>query len=272
MSIKLIATDLDGTFLRDDKSFDAPLFQKVFEKLEQQNIEFAVATGVHQRRIDMIFKHFKAYPINFVTNNGARVIRSDNTVLFEKALPLDVLKDIQILLNHYQPRPDHGLVYATDHTAYMPRSNPKGMNQRYFQYFNEKKYFDDVDEIDQPIFKVTMNWQNHDESLFYHAAHQALGHRVHITETGTGGIDIVPAHVNKASGLKILAQNLSIEPQNIAAFGDGGNDLEMLNFVGHPYLMPNTRHKLNLLQDYQIVHNDNNHSGVLYTINQLITN
>ena len=111
MTIQLIATDLDGTFLTDDKKFDQTLFRRVLSQLKRQNIAFAIATGVHQERINVIFKDFLNEPINFVTNNGARVIKSDGSVLFSKALSLKTLAHIQDFLFNYDVQPDRGLVF-----------------------------------------------------------------------------------------------------------------------------------------------------------------
>ena len=42
---------------------------------------------------------------------------------------------------------------------------------------------------------------------------------------------------NKGTALAGVGRALSISPEQMAAFGDAGNDREMLEFVGHPYLM-----------------------------------
>ena len=56
--IQLIATDLDGTFLRDDKTFDEVLFKSVLQKLKIKNIPFVITTGVHQERINVLLANF----------------------------------------------------------------------------------------------------------------------------------------------------------------------------------------------------------------------
>ncbi|MER2233611.1 MAG: HAD hydrolase family protein, partial [Leuconostoc mesenteroides] len=44
MTLKLIASDLDATFLRDDKTINEPLFREVLQKMKAQNMQFIVAT------------------------------------------------------------------------------------------------------------------------------------------------------------------------------------------------------------------------------------
>ncbi|MGB4824254.1 MAG: HAD family hydrolase [Leuconostoc mesenteroides] len=267
MTIQLIATDLDGTFLTDDKKFDQALFRNVLRELNKKHIQFTIATGVHQERINILFKDFLNEPLNFVTNNGARVVKSDGTVLFSKVLPPVTLRKIQQFLNNYSMRPDRGLVFSTDETAYLPLDLDMASNKRYFKYFKNVKSFGDVREINEPIYKVTMSWTNFDEKRFYDDALAFFGDDVHITETGTGAIDIVPAYVNKAEGLKMLAESYALDLSHAVAFGDGGNDLEMLNAVGLPYKMPDA----DIIGQFNVALSDNNHSGVLKTIQKLIT-
>ncbi len=45
--IKLIATDMDGTFLTDDKTYDKPLFERLFDRFLEEDIKFVVASGNH---------------------------------------------------------------------------------------------------------------------------------------------------------------------------------------------------------------------------------
>ena len=264
--IQLIATDLDGTFLSDDKSFDKALFHVVLDKLKNKNIQLAIATGVHQERINVLLADFLDEGLAYVTNNGARVTNADGQLIYERTMSLPILLRVQQLLTDFPVKPSRGLVYSTDDTAYIPREYAHIMLQSHRRYFKKVILFDDVSEIKAPILKVTMNWKNFDETQFYDAARQTLGDAVHVTETGTGAIDIVTAGVNKAIGLKMLAYYLGISMANIAAFGDGENDLEMLMAVGQPFIMPDA----SIAGPFNPVSADNNHAGVLKTILSMI--
>jgi len=264
--IQLIATDLDGTFLSDDKSFDKALFRVVLETLKNKNIQLAIATGVHQERINVLLADFLNEGMAYVTNNGARVTNANGQLIYERTLAMPILLRVQQLLTAFPVKPSRGLVYSTDDTAYIPREYAHIMLQSHRRYFKQVIIFDDVSEIKAPILKVTMNWQNFDETQFYDAARQTLGDTVHVTETGTGAIDIVPADVNKAIGLKTLADNMGISMANVAAFGDGANDFEMLTAVGQPFIMPGA----SITGPFNKVTADNNHAGVLKTILTII--
>ena len=43
--IKLIATDMDGTWLNSDKKYDVDLFEKDIALMKKNNINFVIASG-----------------------------------------------------------------------------------------------------------------------------------------------------------------------------------------------------------------------------------
>ena len=57
-------------------------------------------------------------------------------------------------------------------------------------------------------------------------------------------LEIVPKGVHKALGLSVIADSLSLDRQDIIAFGDEHNDLEMLDYVGWGVAMANGTQQL----------------------------
>lgn len=45
MTIKMIAVDMDGTFLNDEKKYNVVQFNQIFQVLEEKKIKFVVASG-----------------------------------------------------------------------------------------------------------------------------------------------------------------------------------------------------------------------------------
>ena len=54
-------------------------------------------------------------------------------------------------------------------------------------------------------------------------------------------LEAVAKEVNKGSALRALAESLDIAPDEILAFGDGENDITMLEYAGHSYAVANAR-------------------------------
>jgi Cof subfamily protein (haloacid dehalogenase superfamily) len=79
--------------------------------------------------------------------------------------------------------------------------------------------------------------------------------------------DILPVNGSKAEGIKQLVKRLNINRENIYAFGDGLNDLEMIDFVGTGVAMGNAVGSLKEIADY--ITKPVDEDGILYGIEQL---
>jgi hydroxymethylpyrimidine pyrophosphatase-like HAD family hydrolase len=66
-----------------------------------------------------------------------------------------------------------------------------------------------------------------------------------------------------------LANLWDISPEEMVAFGDNANDLEMLRYVKLPFVMPNAEAFMQERID-QVAISDNNHDGVIATIERLL--
>lgn len=53
--IKLVITDLDGTFLNNQGDFDRTLFEKTKRVMEEQHVAFAICTGKQCERVEALF-------------------------------------------------------------------------------------------------------------------------------------------------------------------------------------------------------------------------
>lgn len=62
--------------------------------------------------------------------------------------------------------------------------------------------------------------------------------------------DIIPSGSNKAEGIKSMMKHYSIPEDGVMAFGDGGNDMEMLEFATIGVAMGNSEPKVKAAADY----------------------
>ena len=66
-------------------------------------------------------------------------------------------------------------------------------------------------------------------------------------------IEIVSREANKANALKALAEAMRIPRENILAFGDGQNDIAMLEYAGTGCAVANASEEVRRRADYEIV-------------------
>ncbi|MGF2137810.1 HAD-IIB family hydrolase, partial [Enterococcus faecium] len=85
-----------------------------------------------------------------------------------------------------------------------------------------------------------------------------------------GSVDLILSECHKTFGLKMLVERLGINPDQCVAFGDGGNDIEMLEYCGLSYAMDNATEAVKQVAKHQCPSNDED--GVLVTLDRLFPN
>ena len=85
--IKLVATDMDGTFLDGAGQFDMERLKKLLHSYQEKGIYFAVASG---RGLLSLEKHFADVKdeIIFIAENGS-LVRFHGEDLYEATMPRD---------------------------------------------------------------------------------------------------------------------------------------------------------------------------------------
>lgn len=62
--------------------------------------------------------------------------------------------------------------------------------------------------------------------------------------------DVLPAGGSKAEGIRLMIEKLGIDKEDVYAFGDGLNDIEMLSFVGTGVAMGNAHEEVKRVADF----------------------
>lgn len=70
--IKLVAVDIDGTFVRSDYTYDVPRFQSLLSRMNDAGCNFVVASGNQYYQLRDLFPGHEE-ELSFVAENGAFV-------------------------------------------------------------------------------------------------------------------------------------------------------------------------------------------------------
>ncbi|HEX3033153.1 MAG TPA: HAD hydrolase family protein, partial [Bacillota bacterium] len=87
-----------------------------------------------------------------------------------------------------------------------------------------------------------------------------LGDMIVVAESKPGYLEINDPAVNKGTALKFIASSLNIEPQEIMAFGNGINDIEMLRYAGWGVAVSNSA--VEVQEAARLVTGSNDEEGV----------
>lgn len=271
MTIKMIATDMDGTFLRDNKEYDIARFREQLMFMKQKNIRFVAASGNPYGPLTKYFAPLlDEYSIDFVADNGARIFK-DTKLIYDAPISKEQLARV-IAWNATNPASIDNMIILTGLKGTYVSNHATGATLAEVQQFFSPVYqVEKLLEVEDIIFKITFVWPSKMVTPYVESLRVMFGNELHATGSGFGSVDILAQGVNKASGLKVLQREYNIQANEIVAFGDNDNDLEMLKYVGRGIVMPNA---------YPAMYNqiklkasaDNNHDGVLVTIDDLLEN
>lgn len=77
--IKLIAVDMDETFLDEKGQFYAKRFEQLLDELDKRGILFVVATGNQISRMKIVLRNL-ANRLAYVVGNGSHLLVKDQTI------------------------------------------------------------------------------------------------------------------------------------------------------------------------------------------------
>lgn len=262
MTVKVIATDMDGTFLTDKKTYDKVLFDRLFDRFMAEGIKFVVASGNQYRQIIQQFPKHK-HLMSFVAENGGHIIENGRTLQEE----FETVEAISALVNYIEKHyPDTVINLAGKASSYLPMSTPKKVKDLLSYYLPVLKYVDNLHPIpEDDYFKVTLlvcdelTFQVRDEINTLFSDYQLTA-----ISSGFGCIDVIPSHVHKGTGLDFLLNHWGYGPENLMVFGDGGNDIEMLKLAKYSFAMANAPQEIKNVANYQAPSNQEN--GVLQVL------
>ncbi|MBX4173229.1 Cof-type HAD-IIB family hydrolase [Weissella viridescens] len=269
MAIRLIATDMDGTLLNDDKKFNTERMQQLLKQMQAQDIRFVAASGNQRAKLESYFEPVGADQVTYISDNGA-VVTSQDTIIAEQALSREQVQAVlEWNAKHFSVQDNLILISGVNGAYVSNHATPELMKMLHF-FFHNLYQVEKFSDIEDDILRVSLIWeQDADVNPHIESLKTEFEGEMHVTGSGFGMVDILAPNVNKRTGLEALAKKWHLTPAEMVAIGDNANDLEMLNYVGHPFVMPNAEPFMHeAISETALA--DNNHDGVLDTIEAIL--
>lgn len=235
--IRLIASDLDGTFLAPDHCLHPRCVAAVRLAVRQgAHVVFATGrparwTGVLEPLLDISY--------TLIASNGAVVLDPhEGRVLDFHAIRAEQALAFGQDLARLVPDVCFALEYA--HEGW-------GADEQ-FAGFETAESPDHVAQLAElvhvdPVVKLIALSPSTPTEALARACGQVAAGRVHPTFSfarAAGFVECNAPGVSKASALRTVLHDQQVPAAEAMAFGDMPNDLEMLALVGHPYVMANS--------------------------------
>ncbi|MER7758392.1 Cof-type HAD-IIB family hydrolase [Streptomyces sp. NPDC097619] len=265
---RLIATDLDGTLLRDDKSVSERTVAAL-AAAEAAGIEVFFVTGRPARWMDVVSEHVHGHGLAICANGAAVVdLHGGRRFVEVRALARPAALQVVEALRTVAPHSSFA-VETTTGINYEPAYPPFYMDPGATVATAEKLLREQTDEDSAPVLKLLAHHPELSPDDFLELARSAAGEFATITRSSpTALLEISGPGVSKASTLAHCCAERGISPEEVVAFGDMPNDVEMLTWAGTSYAMGNAHPAVLAAASGRTV--ANNEDGVAVVIEQIL--
>lgn len=275
MSIKMIVTDMDGTFLNDHHDYNRYLFSYAFAMMRARNIKFVLASGSSYARLTRDFAAYRNQ-LGFISQNGSVTHVGNKLIDYVPLTPHD-LKHLLLVLHQTSLMPFiNQLVVSGVHGSYVDAS----MSDT--DYARMKIYYEKIARVpsilhvfqtfpDEIFTKITICF-SHQLSLndIRVKLDDHLPASLLMENSGYNCELIGNAAATKRSAITTLQSVYHIDdPNDIVTFGDNENDLGMLAMTKNSFAMKNAANHIQL-QAHNVTDYTNNDDGVISTILNLM--
>jgi HAD-superfamily hydrolase, subfamily IIB len=243
MSYKIVFFDIDGTLVNEEKEVPEDTVRAVRE-LKERGVEPVIATGRAPYFIRPLMD--KLGIDSFVSLNGGYVAYKGET-LYQNAIPMPHLEKLVEL----SARHGHGLVFEGEREFYANREDDPFITESVLSLKVELPGYDPEFWRKSDVYQVFLHCESGDEALY-----ESLKPDFTLIRWHDKAMDVLPGGGSKARGIAAMLERLGLAPDQAAAFGDGLNDKEMLEYVGFGVAMGNSHPELLPFADYVTTHVD----------------
>ena len=261
--LRMVATDLDGTFLSSDGTASAENIDAALSAANR-GIKLVFATGRPSRWLQVLQPLAMAHPQVLSSNGAVTFDLQTHTVIDYDPVPIAetiaVAKDLRAAMPE--------IAFAVEYTQGWGRDNR-------FPVRGDRVEADVQGDVEHLLTQriavklLAVGWGIDTHRMADLAMPISQG-RLNCTFsmiTEHGLMELSAIGVDKASGLRKLMAADQIRPDELAAFGDMPNDIPMLEMAGHGFAMANAHPSL--LKRFRVAGN-HNESGFARTLRRLL--
>lgn len=263
--VRLIVTDMDGTLLRDHATNVEPEYFEVIKELKRKGILFCVASGRQYKSLRMLFEPVQD-DIIYITENGTEIMYRGECV-FSMPMSMEVSKE---LVKDTRAIPGAECMYCVGDRAYFDKNDSNVYRLMKDEHHFECEMVEDLLKLEVPCLKFSLYLKEHVNEI---TSEWFVPKWKKTHEVACGGqyfMDVMERNANKGTALMRMQERLGIRKEEIVAFGDNHNDLEMIAAVGTSYAVANARKEVKAAATAVI--ESNNEDGVLKQLKKILEN
>lgn len=266
----IIALDLDGTLTNSEKNITPRTFDALM-KAQREGVRLVLASGRPTFGIAALANQLQLadYGGYVLSYNGGRIIDwCEKTVIFsqvvdQKLVPIlyDFAEKAQLPIVTYLPEAILASKNEGEYLAEEARIN--GMPVVVAQNFVEEAM-----QISGGSTKFLIPGEPELLIQLESEMKAALSEQMEVFRSAPFFLELPPKGIDKAQSLQRLLTHLGLERESLMAFGDGFNDLSMIQFAGQGVAMANAVEEVKSIADF--VTTSNEEDGIAHALEQLL--
>ncbi len=229
--IRLIASDVDGTLIKDSTPDLYPEMAEAIRQLKKMGIVFCAASGRQYESLKNVFREV-AEDIAYIAENGAH-IRYQHKNISVTPMKREDVEGIMAMLRPYYGECE--TIVSTANGSLVESKSQEFIDLITYGYHNSFRQVDDVLAQGEEIIKIAIYRKKSIRTLGEGIFIPAWKDRVRVCMAGEEWVDFMDRSVDKGKGLRILENHLGISREETMAFGDNDNDIGMMLEAGTSY-------------------------------------
>lgn len=265
MKIKLIATDLDDTLLRNDLTLSERVIHAI-RQAKEQGVYVTFATG-RMPSAARPYAEQLGLDVPIITYNGALIQESiSHKVLYRKVIPVELAREvIAFLLNERA----HVHMYREDR-VFVQKMNEwsESYGQKTRVKVEEADLLELLQEEKEGVENIIILGPPEQLADLQEKLKERFLNKLHLTSSKPYFLELNHPEVNKGETLLNFAKGLGIKQEEIMAIGDSLNDIEMIKVAGLGVAMGNARQEVK--DAAKVVTATNEEDGVAVAIEKYV--
>ncbi len=226
--IRIAFLDVDGTLLKMGHKELSERTREALMSLQQNGVKICMATG----RGYLSAPRFPGIEFDALLTFNGSYVKDGNQIIFK--CPLDRDDKLQILRNL---RAMHRAVAITNEHFIITDGTDPDLEQ-YFRFGNEMLNIDARFDalVHEDIYQMMCSCREEEYAQILKGTHYTQ-----ITAWWDRAADIIPLECGKGNAVRAVLDHFGFSKEEAIAFGDGINDIEMLEAVGNGVAMGNAK-------------------------------
>ena len=244
MELKIVFSDIDGTFLTESKTVTEKT-EAAVKSLLAKNIPFVLVSARMPEAIYPITEKI-GVKIPIISYSGGLVLTEDEKILHDKKISHDATKKILLELKNYL---DISINYYSGRNWFVEKIDSRVQNEINITSATAElaNFSELLDKNILPNKILIMTEPELCERMERELSKKFTN--LNVVRSHATLLEIMDKEVSKAEGIKILLNHYNFEIENALAFGDNYNDVEMLKFVGCGVAMGNAPDDIKKIAD-----------------------